>query len=145
MAIDFPNNPTLNQTFTSGSQTWKWTGSVWDLVVVPLVGPTGPTGPQGVVGPTGPTGPIGLSGPFTTILGQYATLAALLAAHPTGEPGDAYLLANGDLIVWVEATQEWDNVGNTLGATGPQGPTGATGPIGPQGTANFSVSWWLGA
>jgi len=32
-AIDFPNSPTVNQTFTVGSRTWKWTGIAWDIVV----------------------------------------------------------------------------------------------------------------
>ena len=147
MAIDFPSTPAVNQTYSSGGQTWKWSGVAWDLVVVPLTGPTGATGAQGTVGPTGPTGatgPIGLSGPFTTIKGQYASLAALQAARPTGAAGDAYVLTNGDLYVWVVSTSTWNNVGNTLGATGPTGPLGLPGPIGPQGTANFSVAWWLG-
>ncbi len=29
---DFPNNPTLNQTFTALGRTWKWNGSVWQAV-----------------------------------------------------------------------------------------------------------------
>ena len=32
MAIDFPASPTLNQTFTSGSTTWRWNGSSWVAV-----------------------------------------------------------------------------------------------------------------
>jgi hypothetical protein len=31
-AIDFPNSPTVNDTFTVGSVTWKWDGSVWQSV-----------------------------------------------------------------------------------------------------------------
>ena len=31
-AIDFPNSPTLNEQFTVGSRTWKWTGTVWEFV-----------------------------------------------------------------------------------------------------------------
>ncbi len=31
MAINFPNNPTLNQTYTSGSATWEWNGVTWNL------------------------------------------------------------------------------------------------------------------
>jgi hypothetical protein len=31
MAIDFPSSPTLNQQFTSGSTTWIWDGTSWDL------------------------------------------------------------------------------------------------------------------
>lgn len=32
MAINFPSSPTLNQTFTSGSSTWKWDGTSWTSV-----------------------------------------------------------------------------------------------------------------
>lgn len=31
MAIAFPQNPTVNQQFTSGSTTWYWTGYAWKL------------------------------------------------------------------------------------------------------------------
>lgn len=47
-AIDFPNNPSVNQTFTVGERTWKWTGTTWDVVVTTVV--TGPQGPQGTAG-----------------------------------------------------------------------------------------------
>ena len=33
MAMDFPNSPTVNQTFTVGDKTWKWTGTAWEIVV----------------------------------------------------------------------------------------------------------------
>lgn len=29
MALNFPSSPTLNQVFTSGSQSWSWNGTVW--------------------------------------------------------------------------------------------------------------------
>lgn len=29
MALNFPSSPTLNQVFTSGSQSWTWNGTVW--------------------------------------------------------------------------------------------------------------------
>ena len=32
MPIDFPSNPSVNQTYASASTTWVWTGSVWDVV-----------------------------------------------------------------------------------------------------------------
>ncbi len=119
-AIDFPNSPTLNQTFTSGVQTWQWDGTSWNLVISAVVGPTGPTGAQGaastVTGPTGPTG-----------------IFAVAASTPPGSPdeGDAWFNAEtGRLFVyydgyWVESASS--NVGS-------QGPTGATGPTGPNST-----------
>ncbi len=32
MAIDFPNTPTLNQTFTAANKTWTWNGEKWLVV-----------------------------------------------------------------------------------------------------------------
>ena len=61
-ALDFPNNPTLNEIFTSGDTSWKWNGTVWN-VVRSTAGATGPSGPSGPAGPTGSTGPSGPSGP----------------------------------------------------------------------------------
>ena len=56
-AIDFPNSPTLNQTYTNGIQTYRWNGTAWRLVRTSAVGPTGPTGPAGLdstaIGATG--------------------------------------------------------------------------------------------
>lgn len=31
MAVNFPSNPALNQTYTSGTTTWEWNGTTWDL------------------------------------------------------------------------------------------------------------------
>jgi len=31
MAIDFPNSPSVNQTYTVGSRTWTYTGTAWVL------------------------------------------------------------------------------------------------------------------
>jgi hypothetical protein len=60
-AIDFPNSPSLNQVFNSGTRSWRWDGYVWRIISVSLgpAGPTGPTGSQGTPGATGPTGPTG--------------------------------------------------------------------------------------
>ena len=115
-------------------------------------GPTGPTGAtgaagsNGATGPTGATGATGAAGTSVTILGEYADLAALQAAHPTGSPGDSYLVDSGDLYVWSANTSQWVNVGNIEGPTGPTGSAGATGPTGPAGAsdAGLAISWWLG-
>lgn len=45
-AIDFPNNPSLNQEFTSGNRTWIWNGVAWEAYGT-YIGATGPTGPTG--------------------------------------------------------------------------------------------------
>lgn len=83
-AIDFPNSPTLNQTYTNGTQTYRWNGSSWRLVRTSAVGPTGPTGPAGLdstaIGATGPTGPTGPS--VTGPTGAPSTVTG-----PTGATG----------------------------------------------------------
>jgi len=33
MALNFPVSPTLNQTHTVGSKTWKWNGYAWDVQI----------------------------------------------------------------------------------------------------------------
>lgn len=38
MPINFPDSPVVDQTFTSGDKTWKWTGNRWEIVVIdPLI------------------------------------------------------------------------------------------------------------
>lgn len=34
MPIDFPNSPTVGQTFTVGNITYEWTGTVWKSITV---------------------------------------------------------------------------------------------------------------
>lgn len=77
-------------------------------------------------GPTGPTGPTG-SG--INVLGFYNTFEELIAAHPVGQVGDAYIVGN-DLYVWNADTASWINTGIVAGPTGPTGVTGPTGPTG---------------
>ena len=89
-------------------------------------GPTGPQGPQGEAGPIGPQGPIGPAGPQgiqgetgagLEILDRYATLADLQAAHPTGNPGDAYMVGD-HLYIWSVSTSAWIDAG-TLSSPSP--------------------------
>ena len=103
-AIDFPNSPVTNDTFTVSGSTWIWNGATWDLVrqATGATGPTGPAGPTGATGATGVAGTVGatgVTGPAGTN-GTNGTNGAVGATGPTGPTG----------------------------ATGPVGSTGATGP-----------------
>lgn len=89
-------------------------------------------GPKGDAGAKGDPGVKGDDGTGVNILGSYPTYAELAAAHPTGNPGDAYLVA-GDLYVWDSIGAAWSNVGNIKGPQGLDGPEGPEGPQGPRG------------
>jgi hypothetical protein len=70
MPLNFPDSPSLNQIYTSGSNTWEWDGTVWNAIsssIVGIDGTNGITGATGPIGPTGPTGPIGPTGPQGTV------------------------------------------------------------------------------
>ena len=49
MAIDFPNSPAINDTFTANGSTWKWDGISWNVLRQPV-------GTLGVVSPITKTG-----------------------------------------------------------------------------------------
>lgn len=72
-AIDFPENPTIGDTYTNGINSYEWDGQAWRLIRTSAVGPTGPTGPVGAdsteLGPTGPSGPTGPTGAASTEVG----------------------------------------------------------------------------
>ena len=96
-------------------------------------GDTGDTGATGDTGPAGAKGDTGATGIGTTIKGSYNTYHELIAAHPTGNQGDSYIVT-GSLYVW--NGNAWENVGNIkgdTGATGPKGDTGNTGSTGAKG------------
>ena len=99
-------------------------------------GDTGDTGATGDTGPAGAKGDTGATGTGITIKGSYDTYEELIHDHPTGNPGDAYLV-NGSLYIWNGSA--WENVGNIKGEKGDTGDSGAkgdkgdTGDTGPQG------------
>jgi hypothetical protein len=153
-AIDFPNSPTLNQQFTSGSTTWEWDGVSWNVIRTPLVGPTGPQGNVGPTGPTGPTGSAGATGP-TGATGAQGVWTVTSATPPAlAEEGDSWFDPNtGGIFIyydgyWVEtgaAPQGPTGPTGSAGATGAIGPTGPTGPAGSSSAGSIGLSWWLGA
>ena len=72
-------------------------------------------GPRGLTGPQGPQGEQGPAGNGLEILDIYPTLAALQAAHPTGSPGDAYLVGSGGsytLYIWSTSSSAWSDGGS---------------------------------
>jgi hypothetical protein len=109
-AVDFPNSPSINDTFTVGTRTWKWNGTTWDAVITTtVVGPTGPQGIkgdqgiQGIQGPKGDTGATGAQG----IQGLKGDTGATGATGNTGPQG----------LQGIQGIQ---------GNTGSQGPSGGS-------------------
>lgn len=115
----------------------KWNAFVQDAragKVRELVGPRGPQGPKGAQGERGLQGEVGPAGPRgqgIDFKGSYDTYAEFIAAHPIGEPGDIYLVAES-LYVWNSTTNSWEDEGSLRG---PAGPTGPQGPAGKDGVA----------
>jgi hypothetical protein len=127
MAIDFPNSPSVNQSFTAGGSTWIWDGIAWTLQRVA-------TGAQGLQGETGPQGPAGPTGPQGTSINVKASVANVAALPSTGNSAnDARIVqSDGDLYVWDGSS--WTSVGQIVGPEGPQGLQGPTGPTGAAST-----------
>lgn len=87
-------------------------------------------GPKGDTGNTGPKGDKGEQGTGVTIKGRYDSLSALIAAHPKGNEGDAYMVGV-NLYAW--SGTEWIDCGNIQGPKGDKGDTGPQGLRGIQG------------
>jgi len=141
MPIDFPNSPTVNDEFTSGSTTWRWDGSVWK--VVRDFAPTGATGPTGVTGAQGQTGITGAQG--VNWRGAW-DLVAYEVDDVVIYSGNSYIcvtaISAGDSASHTPGVSaRWElftakgNTGNTgaIGQTGATGVTGLTGVTGAQG------------
>ena len=132
--IEIRNTETLPPGSNADVSSTNENGNIMLDFMIPQgeIGPTGPIGPKGNIGPTGPQGENGTDGTSVTILGNYDSYNALTSAHPTGNPGDSYLV-DTDLYVWSEKSKSWINVGPIKGPQGKQGLKGDTGPEGPQG------------
>lgn len=101
-------------------------------------GPAGPQGipgeqgPPGIEGPQGVQGENGQDGTSLQVLGSYEDYPTFIAAHPIGNPGDAWFV-DGSLYVWDASAGAWDNVGYLRGPQGIQGIQGVQGEQGIQG------------
>lgn len=102
------------------------------------IGPIGPAGPMGPAGADGKDGEPGKDGKSFTVKGRYGVYEELIAAHPTGEEGDAYAVgvpsADASVIyIWDVDKNAWGNIGAIQGPAGPPGRQGDAGPMGPAG------------
>ena len=88
----------------------------------------------------GKDGKDGKDGKSFNILGSYDTEEELIAAHPTGQVGDAYIVA-GYLYVWDEENEEWHNSGQIKGDTG-RGISSVTISYGKSNSSTTIPSTW---
>lgn len=71
-----------------------------------------------------------------TVLDRFETYDQLIAAHPTGEAGQAFSVGTEEentVYIWGIDTLAWVNIGPVQGAQGPAGPIGPQGPKGETG------------
>jgi len=121
MPINFPDNPTLNEEFTSAGKTWKWNGFAWDAITLTPVGATGATGVVGSNGATGATG----AGITTGSVDN-----AVLRANGTG----GATLQNSDILIDDATTSTQNNVAITNQHSG---QTNSSIVISPKGGGAF--------
>lgn len=95
MAIDFPNSPTVNQAFTSGSTTWVWDGTAWNLQTTTTA--SNDSMPVGSImwfaGSAAPTGWILCNG-ATYTNSTYPNLVAVIGTTFGGTPGTNFMVPN---------------------------------------------------
>lgn len=99
-------------------------------------------GPYDFVGSEGKQGIQGDPGATVAIKDVFANMTALIAAHPTGVPTDAYMLENGHLVIWASSINGWKDVGEFRGPPGIQGPIGE-GIQGKIGKTGEQGSRWI--
>ena len=105
-----------------GNLSWTNNGNLQNPLSKNIRGPRGLQGQQGAPGVQGEKGEPGAG---LTIHAEYASYEELVAKHPVGEEGDAYLI-NGDVWYWAEENQAWKNGGPLRGPQGERGFQGFT-------------------
>jgi hypothetical protein len=126
MPVNFPLTPVLNQTYTSGTTTWEWNGTTWDLrpnnsptfssVTSTSATVTGPLSAGSVSTPGINTNIINASGTITaqSFIGDGSQLTNLPLG--TGSPGRvAYYNAQG-ITSGTSAALTWNDATGTLTA-----------------------------
>ena len=96
----------------------------------------GERGERGERGETGAQGEPGKDGTSFKVLGLYASLSSLQAAHPTGSSGDAWAVGTSEansIYLWDAEKAQWENIGSIKGQKGEKGDKGDPGERGEQG------------
>lgn len=118
-AFNFPNNPSINDTYSLNGITYTWTGVAWDILGQEgAQGATGAQGIQGVTGVQGTTGAQGVQGPVgfdgTRIInlvidgGGVDILSGTIPSAQT--KGVIQLSNNANIIGWSMFSHETGNI-----------------------------------
>jgi len=105
--------PLTDPTTPTEQQPYLWARTIYTYA-------NGQTNTSYSVSARGANGADGADGAGLNILGNYNTMADLIADHPTGSAGQAYMVGT-DLVVWNTQTNSWQNVGRIQGANGTDG------------------------
>lgn len=156
MAIDFPDSPTQDQTFTSGSTTWQYDGTAWNVVTassavqIPTI-PNGfatvaVSGQNSVVADTTTDTLTLVAGSNITLTTDATTDSITIASTGGGDAGgEANQNAFSNVAVGGQSTVSADATTDTLTFVGSNGITITTNAdtdtvtfTGPGDTTNFS-------
>ena len=136
-AFNFPNSPSVNDTYSANGMTFTWNGTKWERTSpsVGAQGATGPTGAQGTAGAQGATAAQGAQG----ATGSTGNTGAQGAAGSNGSAGAQGATGSGGSTGAQGAAGAQGATGSG-GSTGSQGATGSTGPTGPTGAQGATGS-----
>ncbi len=164
-AIDFPNSPAVNDTFTAGNSSYRWTGLAWvsnnlsettwaDISGKPTTFPPSAhthllADITDYVEPDSLPTQTGNSGKFLTTNGTEPSWATVTIPPGTtvsdtapSSPTAGQLWWKSDAgVLYIFYDNFW--VEAVVGAVGPTGPAGATGPAGPAGTNGVDAVFQL--
>ena len=117
MAVNFPNSPSLNQTYTQGAITWRWNGYAWNRIPDPgAKGDPGSDGAAGAKGDTGAQGPAGAKGDTgaTGSAGAKGDKGDTGSQGPQGNPGSDATVNYANINAALMDTTETLNLGGAL-------------------------------
>jgi len=105
-AFNFPNSPSVNDTHTENSVTFKWNGTIWNRVGV--AGAQGATGAAGAQGAQGAQGHQGVQGAANATTINSNTNNYLITGTGTANTiqGEANLTFDGDILRIKDASND---------------------------------------
>ena len=111
-AFDFPNSPSVNDTYSANGMTFTWNGTKWERTS-PSVGAQGATGPSGPTGSTGAQGATAAQG-AQGATGSGGSTGAQGATGSTGAQGASATTLSSDAQ---QNTISGTNAGNSFSGT----------------------------